>query len=192
MFEAGEETLPLRPGSERGLVLFASGVTGGRWIRLRHGARGRIGRVAIGKETADRAIEEVRRELKVKLNDTWLWDIFESGDRDQWNAERVARVAQRRCGGTHPATLARRHASRRPSPLPWPQDRIRFHFRFTRKGRVVRYPARGPESCSTLRRPAGSAGADPGLPGLAALARYPLTHCRWRVELEACNCGSEL
>ena len=89
MFEAGEEPLPLQPGSERGLVLVASGETGGNSIRLRHYARSGIGRaaVAIEEKMADRAIEEVRREFKVKLNDTRPWDIFESGDRDEWDAE---------------------------------------------------------------------------------------------------------
>src|SRR6516164_6919626 len=68
------------------------------------------------------------------------------------------------------------------------RDRNRFHIRATRKGRVVQYPVRIRESCSTLRRRAGSAAVDPGPLVLAASARCSSTHHRRREGNRAYSC----
>jgi hypothetical protein len=64
-------------------------------IPLRTYAKRRIARIAklVGKKEVDDAIEEVRNKRKATV-DARLWDIFEHGDRKQWNAVRKERDRQ--------------------------------------------------------------------------------------------------
>jgi hypothetical protein len=69
---------------------FMTGVTGGSDIRREHFARKRIQRAAtaIGEGAVDKAIIEVRDAFRSELGDARLWNIFLSGDREQWAAVR--------------------------------------------------------------------------------------------------------
>jgi hypothetical protein len=61
-----------------------------REFRIGRFAPRRIRRAAaaIGQEEVDRAIKQVKVEFKAKLNDTRLWEIFENGTDEQWDAVR--------------------------------------------------------------------------------------------------------
>lgn len=61
-----------------------------RELRIGRFAPRRIRRAAeaIGQEEVDRAIQQVRDAFKAKLNDTQLWEIFEAGNDEQWDAVR--------------------------------------------------------------------------------------------------------
>jgi len=61
-----------------------------REFRIGRFAPRRIRRAAaaIGQEEVDRAIKQVKDEFKANLNDTRLWEIFENGTDEQWDAVR--------------------------------------------------------------------------------------------------------
>ena len=49
-----------------------------------------VGRAeAIGKGAVDRAIQEVRDQFKAKINNQGLWETFENGTDEQWDAVRA-------------------------------------------------------------------------------------------------------
>lgn len=76
---------------------FVTGVSGGRWIQLKHYAMRRIGlaAAALGEQAVDKAIEGVREEFKSKVSDARLWQIFETGTDEQWAA--VREESDRKC-----------------------------------------------------------------------------------------------
>ncbi len=69
---------------------FLYGGSDSREFRIGRFAPGRIRRAAaaIGQEEVDRAIKQVKDEFKARLNDTRLWEIFENGADEQWDAVR--------------------------------------------------------------------------------------------------------
>lgn len=78
-----------RRALENSWFFFIYGGTGSSEVRLKAFARRRIERAqaAIGKEAVDAAIKEVRDEFRTKVvKDDRLWDIFENGTQEQWDA----------------------------------------------------------------------------------------------------------
>ena len=70
---------------------FVYGGTGSSEWRIKTFAGRRLDRaeVAIGKEAVDAAIKEAREEFRTKVvKDDRLWDIFEHGTEEQWDAVR--------------------------------------------------------------------------------------------------------
>jgi hypothetical protein len=67
---------------------FVTSQTGTSEFRLRCYAEWRIGlaAAAIGQEPVDQAIQDVRDKFKAMVNDAPLWDIFENGTAEQWDA----------------------------------------------------------------------------------------------------------
>lgn len=67
---------------------FVTSQTGTSEFRLRCFAERRINRAAaaIGQEAVDQAVKDVRDKFKAMVNDAPLWDIFEKGTTEQWDA----------------------------------------------------------------------------------------------------------
>jgi hypothetical protein len=69
---------------------FQYGGSDSRECRIARFAPRRIRRAAkaIGQDMVDQAIKEVRDEFKSKINDPRLWNVFENGTSEQWDAVR--------------------------------------------------------------------------------------------------------
>jgi len=74
---------------ENDFFRFQYGGSDSKELRIGRFAPRRIRRAAaIGQEAVDQAIEAVRAQFKAKVGDDQLWNVFENGTNEQWQAVR--------------------------------------------------------------------------------------------------------